>query len=321
MSSNILNQVEKINEPNAIPVQDWATLMSSIKLTPEQEAIFLEWGPLLFKLRVALMKQFGDAAVEPLFGDAVPPVVFYPAVRPDQYALAHPATYDEREIMDHIELFSDPGDPILDPMVGSGTTLSACYKTGRLGVGFELYDHHVELAKRRILTLTGSSHEDGKNGLWLMQGDCRKLMPMMSPELFNFIIFSPPYFNILKKPSGERAKYRESIGLPVNYGNSPNDLGNMDNYAEFMSQMRTIYSQCFRLLKKGRSMVVIVADIVRQGTFIPYHLDTINAVRAAGFKLRGIQVVMDHWKRKNIYGAPRRPFECFHHHYALAFEK
>jgi DNA modification methylase len=240
---------------------------------------------------------------------------------PDQYALAHPGSFDEREIVDHIELFSKPGELVFDPMVGSGTTLGACFKTRRYGAGIELYDHLIELTEQRILNVTGSPYEYGKHGLQLMQGDCREVMPKMKPEIMDLIVFSPPYFDILKNPSGERARYRRSKGLPVNYGNSPNDLGNMDDYQEFMSQMASIYSQCFKLLKKGKSMVVIVADIVKYGAFIPYHADTIYAVQAAGFRLRGIQVVMDQWKRKNIYGPPRRPYDCFHHHYALAFQK
>ena len=314
-------QQDKKIVASAIPVQDWATLASSIKLTPEQEALFLKLKPILFQLRVTLMKEFGDHVVEHLFGDVVPPVLLYPAVRPDQYALAHPGSFDEREIIDHIELFSKPNEIVLDPMVGSGTTMVACYRTGRSGAGIELYDHLIELIKQRILDVTGSPYEYGRHNLRLKQGDCREVMPTMMPEIIDLIVFSPPYFDILKNPRGERAKARRRAGLPVNYGNSPSDLGNMDDYKEFMVQMALIYSQCFRLLKTGKSMVVIVADIVKYGAFIPYHADTIYAAQAAGFKLRGIQVVMDHWKRKNIYGPPRRPYECFHHHYALVFQK
>ena len=266
MDDRLELELEKKSEPKPVPKQDWAMLMSSIKLTPEQEALFLKLQPILFQIRVTLMKEFGDHVVENLFGDMVPSVVLYPAVRPDHYALAHPGTFDEREIIDHIELFSKPGELVFDPMVGSGTTMVACYKTGRSGAGIELYDHLIELIKQRILDVTGSPYEYGKHNLQLKQGDCREVMPKMKPEFIDLIIFSPPYSNILKKSSGERAKYRRSIGLPVNYGNSLNDLGNIDDYGEFMSQMAFIYSLCFRLLKKEKWMVVIVADIVKQGT-------------------------------------------------------
>ena len=111
------------------------------------------------------------------------------------------------------------------------------------------------------------------------------------------------------------------MGLPITYGTSPKELGRIEDYMEFLQQMKGIYSECFRLLKRSRFMVVIVADIHSRGKLVPYHLDTIDAVLDAGLKLRDIQVVMDQWKRKGVYGPPMRLFENFHHHYALIFQK
>jgi hypothetical protein len=68
-------------------------------------------------------------------------------------------------------------------------------------------------------------------------------------------------------------------------------------------------------------MAVIVADIIPNGRFVPYHLDAIDAVCDSGFKLAGIQVVLDHWKRSTDRGIPFRFFLNFHHHYALIFQK
>ena len=267
------------------------------------------------------MSTFGSEVVEGLFGDLVPSTVLYPAVRPDKYALKHPGSFDEREIIDHIQLLTNPGDWVLDPMFGSGTTLTACYKTKRIGAGIELMPEWFELAKDRISELTGSPFKDGDHGLFLRQGDCREVFRTVATESMGLVITSPPYFDILKNPTGKRAQYRQRLGLPVNYGFSPKELGRIEDYDEFMREMSGIYAQCFRSLKKGKFMVVIVADIHSRGRFIPYHIDTVDAVQAAGFTLREIQVVMDHWKRRGVYGPPRQLFENFHHHYALVFQK
>jgi len=48
-----------------------------------------------------------------------------------------------------ISTHSDPGDLVLDPFVGSGTTLLACRMTGRNGMGFELDPQYEEVIKRR----------------------------------------------------------------------------------------------------------------------------------------------------------------------------
>ena len=74
-------------------------------------------------------------------------------------------------------------------------------------------------------------------------------------------------------------------------------------------------------VEEEKFLVSIVSDIFKCGEFIPYHMDTIRLAQAAGFKLKHIQVVMDHWKQKFIYGPPTRLFPYFHHHYALVFQK
>lgn len=46
--------------------------------------------------------------------------------------------------------FTCPGETILDPFMGSGTTLVSCVKTGRAGIGIELDPVHFETACRRV---------------------------------------------------------------------------------------------------------------------------------------------------------------------------
>ena len=45
---------------------------------------------------------------------------------------------------------SNPGDTVLDPFVGSGSTLVACHRTGRKGVSFELHEEYFQMAKTRL---------------------------------------------------------------------------------------------------------------------------------------------------------------------------
>jgi len=52
-----------------------------------------------------------------------------------------------------VEMLSDPGDIILDPLAGSGTTLVAAKFLGRIGVGFDLDPLAVQLARAATMTV------------------------------------------------------------------------------------------------------------------------------------------------------------------------
>lgn len=62
----------------------------------------------------------------------------------------HPAVFPERLAADHINSWSNPGDTVLDPFMGSGTTAVACIKTGRKYIGFECSAEYCEIARQRI---------------------------------------------------------------------------------------------------------------------------------------------------------------------------
>ena len=65
--------------------------------------------------------------------------------------IGHPAPFP-LELSDRcIKLFSFEGDTILDPFVGSGTTLLSCRINNRKGIGIEINNKYCGLAKKRLL--------------------------------------------------------------------------------------------------------------------------------------------------------------------------
>lgn len=65
--------------------------------------------------------------------------------------IGHPAPYPVELPMRCIKLFSYVGDTVLDPFLGSGSTLIACEKTDRYGIGIDIDKSYCELAKNRII--------------------------------------------------------------------------------------------------------------------------------------------------------------------------
>jgi site-specific DNA-methyltransferase (adenine-specific) len=65
-------------------------------------------------------------------------------------ATGHPTGKPERLIRELIALFSNPGDTVLDPFMGSGTTLRAAKDLGRRAIGIEIDERYCEIAARRL---------------------------------------------------------------------------------------------------------------------------------------------------------------------------
>jgi site-specific DNA-methyltransferase (adenine-specific) len=64
--------------------------------------------------------------------------------------VGHPSPFPVQLPRRCIKLFSYTGDTILDPFLGSGSTLVACLQTERKGVGIEIDPNYCELAKQRL---------------------------------------------------------------------------------------------------------------------------------------------------------------------------
>jgi len=68
----------------------------------------------------------------------------------DKYAYEHPAMYPEQLAKDHILSWSNPGDLVLDPMCGSGTTLKMAKQSGRNYIGIDTSEKYCKLSQKRV---------------------------------------------------------------------------------------------------------------------------------------------------------------------------
>jgi DNA modification methylase len=71
----------------------------------------------------------------------------------------HPTQKPSELVQQLIEKYSEPGDIVLDPFIGSGTTAVACIRTGRNYIGFELDEKYHEIALERIAAETVKAEE------------------------------------------------------------------------------------------------------------------------------------------------------------------
>jgi site-specific DNA-methyltransferase (adenine-specific) len=62
----------------------------------------------------------------------------------------HPTGKPEALLLDWVTMFTDPGEVVLDPYMGSGTTLVAAKRLGRKAIGIEREERYCEAAARRL---------------------------------------------------------------------------------------------------------------------------------------------------------------------------
>lgn len=75
----------------------------------------------------------------------------------------HPATYPDKIPHDFIQVFTQPGDVVLDPMVGSGSTAITAHLLGRKYIGIDISREYCDLAEERIATMQSNMADGFKN--------------------------------------------------------------------------------------------------------------------------------------------------------------
>ena len=68
----------------------------------------------------------------------------------DKIAYKHPAIFPESLVHDHIMSWSNEGDIILDPFVGSGTTCKMAKQLGRNYIGIDISQEYIDIAEERV---------------------------------------------------------------------------------------------------------------------------------------------------------------------------
>lgn len=232
----------------------------------------------------------------------------------------HPATFSERDIERLIRLFSKSGELVLDPFVGSGSTLLAARACGRRSVGLELIPRWAEVARQR---LTEESPVESRDvSAEVREGDALSRLAEMAEASVDFIVTSPPYWGILRKRPGMKAQAeRVERGLPTHYSEDPRDLGNVASYPEFLRALGEIFAACRRVLKPNKYLSVVVSDFRNGPQFVLYHADLAREIEGRGLPLKGLTVLCQDNKTLYPFAIPHAFVSNIHHQYILIFQK
>ena len=242
------------------------------------------------------------------------------ANHPDaQIERQHPAPFSFTDVSRIVRFFTKRGEVVLDPFAGVGSTLKACAVEGRHGIGFELNPKYAELAEQRLkLEVRGETHTAEKQDIRV--GDSRELIKDLEENSLDLIVTSPPYWNILHKVDHKAKQERESKDLDTRYSNDERDLGNIENYDDFIGELSAILGSATKALKPKKYMVVIVSDFRDKSNFIMFHADIAKALASHNLELRGLTVLYQRHKRIFPYGYPYAYVPNIHHQYLVILQ-
>ena len=211
----------------------------------------------------------------------------------------------------------DKTNLVLDPFCGVASTLKACALNERKGIGIELSQKWVNLSKKRLKEeVTDSSQQK------IIKGDSRKVLDKLDKESIDFVVTSPPYWQILSKPADHKVtKERIEKNLDTKYSVSKDDLGNIENYDEFLKELKIICKKCFGLLKDGKYMVIVVSDFRHKSKYIPFHSDVSVMMEECGFDTKSMSILVQNAKKLFPYGYPYDFVPNIHHQFILMFKK
>ncbi|GAJ12107.1 unnamed protein product, partial [marine sediment metagenome] len=108
----------------------------------------------------------------------------------------HPATFPISLARKLIDLFTHKGELVIDPFVGSGTTLIAAQDATRNAVGFDLQKEYIKLTESR---LAQNSQLFGDSKQIAVCDDALNIHNYLMPETISLIFTSPPYSNLLNR--------------------------------------------------------------------------------------------------------------------------
>jgi DNA modification methylase len=189
--------------------------------------------------------------------------------------ILHPACFPETLIEEFIKFFTKRNQWVLDPFLGTGSTLVAAQKSMRNGIGIELYPQYAEIARRRLTQKKLLEHEQIRE--IMIVGDSKEIVKIFKDNDFpkvDFCITSPPYWNQLKR-SYIRQKERGEKGLNTYYGDEPEDIGNLDDYKEFIREQKKIFDGVYEVLKDYGYLVIITNNVFFEGRLYPLAFDTL----------------------------------------------
>lgn len=201
-----------------------------------------------------------------------------------------------------IEMYSEKGDSILDPMAGGGTTLIEAKLLCRNALGIDINPKAVKLCEE-VLQFNHQPPSIQKVKL----GDARDLS-FLKDNSFDLILTHPPYLNIIKYSDGK----------------IDGDISNIASVPQFCDEIEKIAAELLRVLKPDKYCAILIGDTRKARHYVPLSMYVLQRFLNVGFVLKEDIVKVQHncaftkrWESK----AKHDKFYLIMHEHLYVFRK
>lgn len=236
--------------------------------------------------------------------------------------ILHPAKFPESLVEEFIKFFTKKNGWVLDPFIGTGSTLISAAGINRKSVGIELSKNYFRSSSKRI------SKRGFEKLAFPINGDSLHLKELLSKNgfekiKFDYTITSPPYWNQLMRNS-LRQKNRKEKGLDTKYSINKNDIGNINSYEEFIEKQAQVFDNVYDVTKQNGYLTIITNNVYFEGRLYPLAYDTAISLTKRGEKswvLKDEKVWLQDDKKLIALGVNNAWVGNRHHQYCLIFRK
>lgn len=244
--------------------------------------------------------------------------------------LRHPASFPESLVREFIQFFTCRGQLVVDPFLGTGSTLIAAVETGRSGVGFEIVPKYSEISKTRLkdgLAEKGNASSSKTRQVFadVISADSMILSKIWREKRLppaDYCITSPPYWNQLKR-NNMRQRPRVARGLDTEYSNDPREIGNTEDYHGFLRSLKRHMDEVHKVMKPKGYLTLITNNVFANGRMYPLAFDTVSTLAQPPFAWtpKDERIWCQDDKRLLPLGVYNAWVGNRHHQYCLIFRK
>lgn len=179
-----------------------------------------------------------------------------------------------------VQNFTEPGDWVLDPTMGAGTTAVESLRLGRNVVGAEI---------QFIDVIEANVKQNNPHGCQfsIFHMDARNIGNKIKDMKFSLVVNNPPYSGDQQAPKGYNGRTPE-------YNDEFHNLAFDKEGPQYWADIKKIYQACVDSLLPGGHFVIGVKDMMRKKKPLLLHKNLCEILRDLGLEYRGM-VLLPHY--------------------------